>query len=89
MSGGHFDYNQYKLHQIADEIDDLIYKNDVENEYGYKYNYNEETLNKFRYVSSQLKELSAMVQRIDWLASGDDGEDDFHKRWKEEGLKGV
>lgn len=89
MSGGHFDYNQYKLHQIADEIDEIIYKNDVENEWGYKYNYSEETLNKFRYVSSQLKELSAMVQRIDWLVSGDDGEDDFHKRWKEEGLKDV
>ena len=89
MSGGHFDYNQYKLHQIADEIDEIIYKNDVENEYGYKYNYSEETLNKFRYVSSQLKELSAMVQRIDWLVSGDDGEDDFHKRWKEEDLKDV
>ena len=27
MSGGHFDYNQYRIDQIADEIEQLIEKN--------------------------------------------------------------
>jgi hypothetical protein len=25
-----------------------------------------------------------MAQRVDWLISGDDGEESFHQRWKEE-----
>ena len=36
MSGGHFNYNQYRIEDIARDIDELIYSNDDEslNEYG-------------------------------------------------------
>jgi hypothetical protein len=30
MSGGHFEYNQYKIDQIADELEQLIEKNGCE-----------------------------------------------------------
>lgn len=27
MSGGHFDYDQFKIRQIADEVEQIIFKN--------------------------------------------------------------
>jgi hypothetical protein len=33
MSGGHFDYNQYVMHQIADDIEQLIHNNNVPDEW--------------------------------------------------------
>lgn len=35
----------------------------------------------FRKALHIVKQAEIMVQRIDWLVSGDDGEDSFHKRW--------
>ena len=31
----------------------------------------------------------AMVQRIDWLVSGDDGEDSFRERWGKDVMKDI
>ena len=84
MSGGHFDYQQYRLEQIADEIGQLIYGNDVEDEWGYKAGFSPQTLDKLMETIHWLKRTAEMVQRVDWLVSGDDGEDAFHERWKTE-----
>jgi len=84
MSGGHFDYQQYRLHDIAQSIEEIIAHNNVENEYGYSYGFSEETLEEFRKAVDYLKIAEVYVQRVDWLVSGDDGEDDFHKRLKKE-----
>ena len=86
MSGGHFDYQQYQMNEIADRIDGLVKKNAVKDEYGYARDYSKETLAKFKKASSVCREASKMVQRVDWLVSGDDGEKSFHERWKKEGL---
>ena len=86
MSGGSFDYNQYKLEMIADEIENIIENNEKETEWGYKIEYTKETIKKFQFTINRLRETSKMVQRIDWLVSGDDGENDFHERWKNEKL---
>jgi uncharacterized phage infection (PIP) family protein YhgE len=84
MSGGHFNYNQYRLTQIADDLQNAIDNNDIEDDWGYKYNYSKETLDKFRATVKELKELAIKVNRIDYLLSGDDGEESFHQRWNEE-----
>ena len=83
MSGGSFDYNQYKLEEIADEIDKILvrYYKDKDT-----YEYNKETIAKFIETRDSLERTAKMVQRIDWLVSGDDSEESFHSRWKEEGL---
>lgn len=84
MSGGHFDYKQYHFNDIADEIINLIHNNNKKNEWGYSYDFKEETIKKF-YEAEKILRLAAMMsQRIDWLVSGDDGENDFHERWDEE-----
>ena len=84
MSGGHFQYKQYELGHMADEIEQLILDNDSEevNEYGDTkgYGYSPETIEEFKIARMSLLFAQIYVQRIDWLVSGDDGEDSFHKR---------
>lgn len=86
MSGGHFDYNQYRIDQIAEDIDTIIRKsvNKEKDQWGYGYEFSEETLSEFRTAYNKLKEVYVYVQRIDWLVSGDDGEKTFHERLKED-----
>ena len=84
MSGGHFNYKQYELGYMADEIEQLILDNDSEemNAWGDKkgYGYSPETIAKFKIARMSLLLAQIYVQRIDWLVSGDDGEDSFHSR---------
>lgn len=75
MSGGHFNYGQFNIESIADEIDSLIDANTI---------YSDETIEKFRLAEKTLRQAAIMVNRIDWLVCDDDGEDTFHARWKED-----
>lgn len=84
MSGGHFQYKQHQLEDIADDIEELILKNDSDekNEYGdtIGHHYKKETIIEFTKAVELLRKAQVYVQRIDWLVSGDDGEDSFQKR---------
>ena len=83
MSGGHFDYNQYNIGYIADEIEHLITTNGCKekNEYGYMYDeYTPEVIEEFKKGLTVLRQAQIYAQRIDWLVCGDDGEDMFLKR---------
>ena len=88
MSGGHFDYNQHRITDIADEVQSLVESNDSNepNEWGgFKGNhYSEETVKRFKQAVVVLRMAHCMAQRIDWLVSGDGGEETFHKRLNEE-----
>lgn len=86
MSGGHFQYKQYEIGEIADEVEQLIIDNDSEevDEWGLTkgYQFNENTIAEFKKALVILKQAQVYVQRIDWLVSGDDGEDSFEQRLK-------
>jgi hypothetical protein len=88
MSGGHFDYDQYRIGQIADSISHIISTNDSteKDEYGddIGYHYSPEIIARFREAVTVLRKAEIMAQRIDWLVSGDDGEESFMRRWDEE-----
>lgn len=88
MSGGSFDYKQYCLNDIADDIRELIDINNSKelDEYGYPIGrgYSPDTITHFITAERLLRVAYIYAQRIDWLVSGDDGEDDFHKRLKED-----
>lgn len=88
MSGGHFQYKQWEIGNIADEVEQLIMNNDSEelNEYGDRkdYGYSKETMEEFKKALFFLRQAHIYTQRIDWLVSGDDGEDSFHRRLKHE-----
>lgn len=109
MSGGHFDYRQHHIHEIADSIeeylngrkideDDIEYYlkdswlDDKEKRYikehkrtiPNQYEYSKKTLAKMRRGLQIIRKAYIYAQRIDWLLSGDDGEDSFLERLEEE-----
>lgn len=88
MSGGHFDYQQYRIGQIADQVEQLIRSNNDEelNDWGQPkgYHFSERTLEEFRVGLRYLELAQIYAQRIDWLVSGDDSEDSFHERLLED-----
>ena len=85
MSGGFFDYIQGRLdYEVCEGIRNLIENNDKEDEWGHKRGFSKETLDKFKEALETVEKAAKMIQRVDWLVSGDDGEECFHRRWKEE-----
>lgn len=86
MSGGHFQYDQWKISNIADEVEQLILTNDSEelNQWGDRKgaHYTPETIEEFKKGLTILRQAYIYAQRIDWLVCGDDGEDSFHSRLK-------
>ena len=86
MSGGHFNYDQYKIGYIADDVEDLIINNGSQekDQWGYNKhcNFTPETIEEFKQGLILLRMAQVYAQRIDWLVCGDDGEDSFHKRLK-------
>ena len=90
MSGGHFDYTQYQISRIADEVEQLIltngqkreHKEEWENEYHDEYS--PEVIEKFKEGLLLLRKAQIYAQRIDWLVSGDDGEESFFRRLEKE-----
>jgi hypothetical protein len=88
MSGGHFGYDQYKIAEIVDQIARDIQRNDSteKDEWGYPISreYSEETIAEFKRAVDLLNKAAIYVNRIDWLLSGDDGEEQFHSRLRKE-----
>jgi hypothetical protein len=82
MSGGHFDYGCFCISQFADELKHEIEINDDETKdkfgdtrgYGFK----EETV--FRLVTAHriIETAGKLAREIEWLYSGDHGEESFN-----------
>ena len=88
MSGGHFNYTQYQIGQIADEIKLLIERNQDESldEFGDPVGlfYSKETIDRFKEAVHALQVAQIYAQRIDWLVCGDDAEESFLARLQTE-----
>jgi hypothetical protein len=88
MSGGFFEYQQYRLGYIADAVGQLIRDNHSQelNDWGNPKGrgYSDETIAEFKRGVELLNQALIYAQRIDWLVSGDDGEDTFHARLAED-----
>lgn len=88
MSGGHFDYQQYRLDDMANDIETVIYHNNSTelNAYGDRIGADlpDDIIEEFKHAVTLLREAAIYVQRIDWLLSGDDGEDSFRTRLKKD-----
>ena len=87
MSGGHFDYMQYRFNDISAEIDRLIEENDSTGKDEWRNDignhYPREIIGKFREAAHAVRVAAGMVQRVDYLVSGNDGEESFLRRWKD------
>lgn len=91
MSGGHFDYNQHRIREISDSVEQIIRNNGKKKNYKvsswedeYYYEYPPEVIEKFKEGLDILKKAEVYAQRIDWLVSGDDGNETFLERLKED-----
>lgn len=86
MSGGFFDYKQYQIDQSADELQSYIdiYLCDHTDDSSYKPEFSSETWLKFAECIILLRKAAILLHRIDWLISGDDSEETFHKRLEED-----
>jgi len=86
MSGGHFGYAQYKIGEIVEEIEKQhAYRSKPRfSQWGNIKPYTDEVLNELLKGAEILKKAYVYAQRIDWLLSGDDGEESFLRRLKEE-----
>ena len=85
MSGGHFNSNEYIYYQVsqfADELESEIENNDRKDEWGYCPGYSEEVLSYLREQIPILRKMSQVMRDIDYLYSGDHGEDSFLERVK-------
>jgi len=81
MLGGFFEYQQYRLNDMADQIQNI---HDTNDEDMIEDRYSVETRIEFRKAIIALQIARIYVDRIDWLLSGDDSEETFHKRLKKD-----
>jgi hypothetical protein len=79
MSGGHFEYKQYSISDIADEIENVIALND-----DIDHPYTPATIEQFEKAVKALRVAKIYAHRVDWLLSCDDGQEQFHQRLKQE-----
>lgn len=75
MSGGHFDYDQNRIKYIVERLESYLDKDN---------DYSRATVEKMHDGLEALRIAYIYAQRIDWLVSGDDGEDSFLRRLKED-----
>ena len=86
MSGGHFNdcgYVYYKVSQFADELEQEILYNGKVNEDGYKYDYDPDVIDYLEDQIPKLRKMAEIMRHIDYLYSGDIGDDGFLLRVKE------
>ena len=80
MSGGHFNgngYIYYQVNQFADELENDIENNNKPDEYGYAPAFNEEVISYLKSKLPEIRKMSEIMRAMDYLYSGDHGEDSF------------
>lgn len=78
MSGGYFNHKQNEIRYIADEIEKLIWDDEI------NLFYSKDTIQMFKEGLNTLRAAYIYAQRIDFLVSHDDSQDDFHERLVED-----
>ena len=76
MSGGRFNYMQYNIQDIIEEIEML--------DLGELEELDAITQSNYYALLAELKKCHVHMQRLDWLLSGDDGQETYHKRLAED-----
>jgi len=88
MSGGSFDFKQYVLLDIADQIQNVIDNNNSteKDQWGDRvgHGYSKQVIEEFAMAVRTLRRAHVYAQRADWLLSSDDGEDDYLTRLAED-----
>lgn len=104
MSGGKWEYVQYRFTDVIDDLKSLIEKNGKEKteqemknegwrdpfwydkypEDRYHYRYPDEVIDEFKKAVDIMSRAQVYMHRVDWLLCGDDGDESFINRLKED-----
>jgi hypothetical protein len=76
MSGGTFDYIQYRLDDIIERLEEEITENPQ--------NFSNETITEFKQLIYVIKAARIGIHRVDYLLAYDDDEASFHRRLEED-----
>jgi len=94
MSGGHFNdcgYEYYKVAQFADELEVEIENNGregtTENGYEWYPNHDPDVIDVLQEQIPKLRKMAEIMKHIDYLYSGDIGDDSFLLSMKETEVK--
>lgn len=88
MSGGRFEYQQYRINDIAETIKEDITRLENNPEYLDWVEDKEYLILTMKQAYVTLLSAYTYAQRLDWLLSGDDGEESF-KQGLEEDMRKV
>lgn len=86
MSGGRFDYLQYRIFQVADEVEQLIERFSAEDESASSEEA-QRVCERYALARDRLREAGKMLHRIDYYVSCDDSLESFLRRWSEDGCE--
>ena len=86
MSGGHFNdcgYYYLKVSQFADELEQEIENNFINDDWGYHHGYPDEVIECLKFYIPQMNKMAEIMKHIDYLYAGDHGPDSSLERIKE------
>ena len=84
MSGGHFNYIQYRVKDTAEEIQEILDKQGDDAYWnGIDTIYPIEVQEVFKEAIDHINRAYQYIHRIDWYLSGDDGEETFLEKIKD------
>ena len=77
MSGGHYDYAQHYIWNIAETIERELATNNQEDECGYARQMPSDVVARMTELKNKLEQVAKLVKEADWLYSGDTSADYF------------
>jgi hypothetical protein len=80
MSGGKFDYTYSRISYMVDDLEEKIANN---NDLATGHAFSEPTLKRLTVALTILRAARDMAYEVEWLYSGDTGEEHFAKRFDE------
>lgn len=81
MSGGYFDYNYSHIQEVIEQLEYLLTSDETR---PIRKDLAKVTLDKMEEGLEILQKAKIYAQRIEWLISGDDSEESFHRRLEED-----
>lgn len=79
MSGGTFDYVEFRLDDVVQKLQEVINGNDGSDFRVYANKYKPETIKALQEIVQLVKVAKISIHRADYLIAGDDSEESFHE----------
>lgn len=84
MSGEMFDYKEFWIEQLADELEVAIFNEETKIKENSPWCYSKDTIKFMKRVHKRLREDYIYMKRLAYVLSGDDGEEQLMPRIKED-----